>query len=165
MKDKRGVTLTSLTIYIIVLMITLVVLTFVSANFTSQVSEVTEKGKISNEYIRLYSFILNDIKASNNVAEYSDDFVRFDNNVKYSIKYLDALKENDRQVRQYEIYRNDILISENLLDAKFDYDEKENLFIINLKYVFGKSLIEKTQSFHVGRGYWLSVEWCVMSDE
>ena len=153
MKDNRGVTLTSLTIYIIVLMITLIILTFVSANFTSQISEVTEKGKISNEFIKLYSFILTDIKASNSVVEFSDDFVRFDNNVKYSIKYLDTLKQNDRQVRQYEIYRNDVLISENLLDANFDYDEEDNLFIIDLKYVYGKSLIEKTQNFHVGRGY------------
>lgn len=153
MKNNRGVTLTSLTIYIIVLMITLVVLTFVSANFTSQISEASGKGKISNEFIKLYSFLLTDIKASNSVAEFSDDYVRFDNNVRYSIKYLDSLKENDRQVRQYEIYRNDVLISENLLDANFDYNDKENLFIVNLKYIFGKTLIEKTQSFHVGRGY------------
>lgn len=153
MKNNQGVTLTSLTIYIIVLMITLIILTFVSANFTSQISEVTEKGKISNEFIKFYSFILTDIKASNSVVEFSDDYVRFDNNVEYSIKYLDSLKEKDRQIRQYEIYRNDVLISENLLDARFDYDEKENVFTVNLKYIFGKVLIEKTQSFHVGRGY------------
>ena len=52
---------------------------------------------------------------------------------------------------QYEIYRNDVLIGENILDAKFDYDEQKNVVSLNLKYMYGKVLVEKSQSFKVGR--------------
>ncbi|MBQ9314759.1 MAG: hypothetical protein IJ220_07210 [Clostridia bacterium] len=153
MKSNKGVTLASLTIYIIVLMIILIVLTFISANFTSRIVEATNRGKVSNECIKIYSFMLNDIKASNKVEEFSDDYVRFDNGVKYSIKYLYALTSGDRQEKQYEIYRNNVLIAENMLDAKFDYDINENVFIVTVKYFYGKSFANKTQRFKVGRGY------------
>ena len=88
MKSNRGVTLTSLTVYIIVLAIILVLLTFISANYTSQISEITNQGRISNEVIKLYSFIISDAKSSSKVSEFSDDFIRFDNGTSYSIKYL-----------------------------------------------------------------------------
>lgn len=153
MKDNKGVTLASLTVYIIVLIISLVVLTFVSANFTSQISDVIDKGKISNEFIKLESFIISDLKSSKNIVEYSDDFVRFDNDIRYSIKYLDTASGKDKQVRQYEIYRNGVLISENLLDAKFDYDVQNKAFILKIRYLYGKEPIEKKQTFFIGRGY------------
>ena len=152
MKKNKGVTLASLTIYIVVLVVILITLTFISANFTSQIVEATKRGKVSNECIKIYSSMLTDIKAANKVEEFSDDFVRFDNNVKYSIKYLD-LSSGDRKERQYEIYRNNTLIAENILDAKFDYDADENVFILTIKYFFGKSFITRTQKFKVGRGY------------
>lgn len=153
MKDKRGVTLASLTIYIIVLAVVLVVLTFVSGNFTSQISDTSNKGKISNEYTKLFSFILKDIKSANKVVEYSDDYVRFDNNSRYSIKYLGTIVSNDTSVKQYEIYKDNILISENISNASFDYDIDNNIFTIYLQYYYGKTLVEKTQTFEVGRGY------------
>lgn len=136
MKNNKGVTLISLTIYIIVLVVVLILLTFISANFTARIAETASKGNVSNECIKIYSFLINDIKSSNKVEEYSDDYVRFDNNVKYSIKFLNTLESGDRQSRQYEIYRNNVLIAENLLDTSFDYDMNENVFIFNMKYFF-----------------------------
>ena len=60
MKNNKGVTLASLTIYVIVLVIILVIFTFVSANFTSQITDVVGRGKISNESLKLYSFLIAD---------------------------------------------------------------------------------------------------------
>lgn len=153
MKNNKGVTLASLTVYVIVLVIILVTLTFISGNFTSRIVEATNRGKVSNDCIKLYSFLLNDIKASNSISEFSDDFVKFDNDSKYTIKYLETLNEDKRQVKQYEIFRDDVLIAENMLDAKFDYDSEENVFILKINYYYGKTFVTKTQRFKVGRGY------------
>lgn len=149
MKNK-GVTLMSLTVYVIALTIILVILTFVSANYTSQISSVNAQGKISNEYLKLYSFLIPDLKSANRVIEYSDDFLRLDNDIQYKVKYI-----NDRATEkmQYEIYRNDVLVAENILDAKFSYDDIQNTLDINVKYIYGKYLVEKHQSIVVGRGY------------
>lgn len=148
--NNKGVTLMSLTVYVIALTIILVILTFVSVNYTSQISAVNAQGKISNEYLKLYSFLIPDLKSANRVIEYSDDFLRLDNDIQYRVKYI-----NDRATEkmQYEIYRNDVLIAENILDAKFSYDEVANIFDVNVKYIYGKYLVEKHQSIAVGRGY------------
>lgn len=148
--NNKGVTLMSLTIYVIALTVILVILTFISANYTSQIAAVNAQGKISNEYLKLYSFLIPDLKSANSVIEYSDDFFRLDNDIKYTIKYI-----NNRATEkmQYEIYRNDILVAENILDAKFSYDEVQNILDVNIKYIYEKYLVEKHQSINVGRGY------------
>ena len=148
MKNKRGVTLTSLTIYVIVLVIVLVIFTFISANYTSQIGQVTNRGKISNEALKIYSFLISDVKSANEALDYSDESLRLDNDVRYYIKYI---RNRATERMQYEIYRNDVLIGENILDAKFDYDEQKNVVSLNLKYMYGKVLVEKSQSFKVGR--------------
>lgn len=148
MKNKRGVTLTSLTIYVIVLVIVLVIFTFVSANYTSQIGQVVSRGKVSNEVLKIYSFLISDVKAAKEVLDYSEESLRLDNDVKYHIKYI---SNRATEKMQYEVYRNDVLIGENILDAKFDYDEDKNVLAINLKYMYGKVLVEKSQSFKVGR--------------
>ena len=148
MKNKRGVTLTSLTIYVIVLVIVLVIFTFISANYTSQIGQVTNRGKISNEALKIYSFLISDVKSANEALDYSDESLRLDNDVRYYIKYI---SNHATERMQYEIYRNDVLIGENILDAKFDYDEQKNVVSLNLKYMYGKVLVEKSQSFKVGR--------------
>ncbi len=148
--NNKGVTLMSLTIYVIALTVILVILTFISANYTSQIAAVNAQGKISNEYLKLYSFLIPDLKSANSVIEYSDDFLRLDNDIKYTIKYI-----NNRATEkmQYEIYRNDILVAENILDAKFSYDEVQNILDVDIKYIYEKYLVEKHQSINVGRGY------------
>lgn len=152
MRNNKGVTLASLTVYVIVLVIVLVALTFVSANFTSQIADVTTKGRISNESTKVYSFLVTDVKSADSVVEYADNYLRLDNDVKYSIEYK-FINEKENQRRQYEIYRNGVLISENILDANFDYDNQNNTVIINIKYFYGDTIITKSQAFKVGRGY------------
>lgn len=150
MKSKKGVTLASLTVYVIVLIIVLVILTFISANYTSQITQVVNRGRISNESLKFYSFLISDVKSAKNVVEYSDDFIRLDNDVKYTIKYINN-RATERM--QYEIYRNDVLITENMLDAEFNYKPESKMVVVNLKYLYGNLLVEKNQEFKVGRGY------------
>lgn len=150
MNNKKGVTLASLTVYVVVLIIVLVILTFISANYTSQITQVTSRGRLSNECVKLYSFLISDSKAANSVVEFGDDFLRFDNDVKYTIKYI---RNRATETMQYEVYRNDVLISENLLDANFEYDAEDRIVSFDVKYIYGNVLFEKTQSVQVGRGY------------
>ena len=150
MKNNKGVTLISLTVYIIVLGVILLALTFLSANFSSQIGQIISRGNVSNEYIKLYSFLIQDLKSANKVVEFSDDFLRLDNDVQYTIKYI---YDRANEVKQYEIYRNNVLITENFLDTKFDYNNENNTFTVDIKFINNNILIEKTQTFKVGRGY------------
>lgn len=155
MKNNKGVTLSSLTIYIIVLMVIIVALTFISSNFTGQISDVTGRGKLSNESVKLYSYLINDVKSASKVLEFSDNYVRFDNDVRYSVKYLEALSDKEREKSQYEIYRNDVLISDNIMNVQFDYDIEGDIHLLRVKldYIYGSVLVNKEQEFVVGRGY------------
>lgn len=148
MKNNRGVTLTSLALYVVLLGILLVIFTFISANYTSQIAEVVGQGKIANEYIKVYSFLIADVKSANSILEYSKDFVRFDNDVTYTVKYL-SNRATERI--QYEIYRNNVLIGENIMDAKFDY--KDGNLSLYLEYIQGKNTIRKSHEFKVGKEY------------
>lgn len=148
MKNNRGVTLTSLALYVVLLVILLVLFTFISANYTSQITEVVGQGKVANEYIKVYSFLISDVKSANTVLEYSKDFVRFDNDVTYTVKYL-SNRATERV--QYEIYRDNVLISENIMDASFDY--KDGNLSLYLEYIQGKNTIKKSHEFKVGKGY------------
>lgn len=146
MKNNKGVTVVSLTIYIVTLVVILLILTFITSNFTSQVEGVVEKGKLTNQYIRLYGFIVPDIKNANVVTDYTDTYVKFDNGVEYTIKQ----KANNT----IDIYRNDARVVQGLLDASFDYSGyEENILTINTSAKEKDYTSQKTQAFKVGGGY------------
>ena len=65
MKSSRGVTLTTLSIYIIVSTILLGTLAFVNINFMSELGELTKRSRLTNEMTKFYSYFIEDIKSAN----------------------------------------------------------------------------------------------------
>lgn len=153
MKKQKGVTLTTLSIYIIVATILLGTLSFININFMSELGDLTKRSNATDEITKFYGFLVKDIKSAKNVLEFSDSYLRLDNGVQYSIKYRSNEKNDSQTYNVYEIYRGNVLISDNFSGAFFDYNTKENY--INVKVYTSEEGVLKAdeQYFKVGRGY------------
>lgn len=154
MRGQKGVTLTTLTIYIIVSTILLGTLAFININFMSELGELTKQSKITNEMTKFYSFFIEDVKTANKVLEFSENTLRFDNGVQYTIKYRSNEKnENNQTYNIYEVYRGNALITDKLSGIFFDYNDEEGYVKVRLYAEEEEIIKEDEQYFKVGRGY------------
>ena len=87
---KRGITITSLTIYVIVATIVVLILVFLNANFFSNINDLTNKANIVSECLNFQSALIRDIKAENDVkvTDYNHNMIKLSNNVRYEIRVL-----------------------------------------------------------------------------
>ena len=153
MKKQNGVTLTTLSIYIIVATILLGTLSFININIMSELGELTKRSKSTDEIIKFYGFLVKDLKSAHNVLEFSDSYIRLDSGVQYQIKYRSNEKKDNQTYNVYEIYRGEALISDKFSGVFFDYNQKDNY--INVKVYTSEEDVLKAdeQYFKIGRGY------------
>lgn len=154
MKGQRGVTLTSLTIYIIVSAILLGTLAFININFMSELGELTNSSKYTNEMTKFYSYFIKDVKTAKRVLSFSDNTIKFDNGIQYEIRYRSNNEADENQTYNiYEIYRNNILITDKFSGVFLNYDNEEESIKVRL-YIENEDIIkEDEQYFKIGRGY------------
>ena len=173
MKNQKGVTLVSLTIYIIVAGIVFLIVAFLNANFFSRMSELINESKVTNEFSKFCSVFIRDVKNSESITEYNDKQLKFSNGAVYEVRKLENTEAT------YAIYRNSVKICESLkgkyiqilknvgeedeqeadwkLTPYFDYDYMENRVTTFLN--FGNPKVDKgyefefQQTFKVGKGY------------
>ena len=163
MRSQKGVTLTSLSVYVVVSVIILSSLTFLNINLMSQIAELSQKSERSNEMLKVQSMLIADIKAAKEVKQYSDDFLLFDNGVKYTIKYRANTAVNPAAPNQtydiYELYRNNVLITDEMTNLSFDYEEAyDNYFQENLERWVVINMVDYNYTggpfyVRVGKGY------------
>ena len=153
MKKQNGVTLTTLTIYIVVATIFLGTLAFININFMSELGELTKRSKVINEMTKFYSFFIEDVKSAGRVLEFSENYIKFDNGVQYSVVYRsnDGITNDGYNI--YEIYRGKALISDKLSGVFFDYNNEEEYIKVRLYYDDDEIIKNDEQFFKVGRGY------------
>lgn len=108
MKNQKGVTLASLTIYVIVAAIVMVMLAFLNANFFSRITELTNQTNVTNEYSKFCSSFVRDAKGSDSVVEYTQNQIIFSNGSTYEIRILDGTDDT------YAIYKDSIKVCENI---------------------------------------------------
>ncbi len=162
MKSNKGVTITSLSIYIVVSAVIFVALTFLNQNVISQIATLSTRSEKTNEMLKAQAFIISDIKAASRVLEYSDSYLKLDNGVEYNINYRANEKSDTEQTFYvYELYRNNVLITDEMATIKFEYDysyddinqEKKNAWVIlDLYYEQNGNLFGTEQFIKVGRG-------------
>ena len=86
MKNDRGVTLVSLSIYVIVAAVVIGSLTFLNVNFFSKIDVLTNETLISNEHSKFLASFIKDVKNSDKVSEYSETRIKFSDNATYEIR-------------------------------------------------------------------------------
>ena len=159
-RNNKGVTLTSLSVYVVVSVVVLASLTFLNVNYMSQIAELSQKSEDVNELLKVRSMMIADIKAAREIKQYAKDYLLLDNGVEYRIRYRsNEKKETDQTYDVYELYRNDVLITDKMSNISFDYKQKhddylqanvERWFIINTvdsDYAGGEFYVR------VGKGY------------
>lgn len=156
MKANKGISLVSLSIYVIVAAIVVGILVFMNANFFSKISDLTGKTEIINEHLKFISVFLKDSKNSEKVSEYSTTKIKFSNNVIYEIRVIE--KENELE-NEYAIYRDSVKVCEGITKnadggtPAFDYDYLNNT--VTFSITFSKADYEwiENGTYKVGRGY------------
>lgn len=107
MKSERGITLTSLVIYVIVLTILVSGLSLLSGFFFSNMSLIKDQDQYAPEFNKFAMFFIGDVK-NNKSATVTDTQVVFEDGTKYEYK------ESEKA-----IYRNDKKIAKKIQSIKF----------------------------------------------
>jgi len=169
-RKKSGITITSLTIYVIVATIIVTILVFLNANFFSNINDLTNKSNIVSECLNFKAAFIRDLKSENDVkvTDYNTNMVRLSNNIKYEIRVLD--KNVIDSEKQYAIYRNDAQIAKSVvphthIDGQivrqgpfFEYDVDTNTLKVGIKFSDGKNAYIENESYTVGKEIQISWE-------
>ena len=108
MKNNRGITLTSLVIYVIVLMIVIALLSNLSGYFFNNINQITKNEASEEQYLRLTSFITKDIN--------SDNLIFVKDGTEVGKQYL-MFKFKDGTTHQY-IYYNKTIYYLNIINEQ-----------------------------------------------
>ncbi len=127
MKEERGITLVSLTVYIIVMTIVIGVTAFISTYFYKNVDTVTDKLNPLEEYTKFNSYFSDEVNhAGIQVLECKDNYVIFDNGMQYMY-----VSENKA------IYRNQVKICKEVTKASFTHKINNAKEIIEVSITLG----------------------------
>lgn len=147
MKSNRGVTLTTLIIYIIVLIIVIGILTTVSNNFYANTKYITDNGKYISEFNKFNMYFIEDVKNNSNIYSITDNEIVFADGTVYNYK---SSPDNG-------IYRNKVKICKNVENCQFTKIEEVvnsvNKIIINVTMILDASEAFETSTDYVLK-YW-----------
>lgn len=133
MKNQKGITLVSLTIYIIVVIIVVAILATVRDNFQSGVKEMSEGASIESEFNKFNLYFLEDIKKLGNtptiVNENEIKFLLTGNTYKFDKKNV-----SDDSARIVKM--NEITLLSDIKSCKFEQKEQEGKTIITVTIKF-----------------------------
>lgn len=111
MKSQKGITLTSLTVYIIGITIVLATVSVISTHFYSNTYSTVGDINPLTEYTKFTSFFADEVNHSGiRVLECKGDSIVFDNGVQYT--FVEA---------NQGIYRNQVKICKNVQSCTFQY--------------------------------------------
>lgn len=135
MRSQRGITLISLTIYIIIMAIVVGVMAILSSYFYTNTSERNESIDSITEYTKFNSFFSDEVNHQNikvleckNVEgeEIAESYVTFNNGVQYTF-----VPENKG------IYRNRVKICRNIEKCTFNYIIENGKEVIEVNFISG----------------------------
>ena len=126
MKSQKGIALTSIIVYIIVMLVVLGVISIITSFFYNNVNEVGKDTEPAQEYTRFSRFFTEDVnKQGVKIIKCSEtgDYIVFSDGTQYTFK-------------NQNIYRNKVLICKNIYEVKFSYKQgnENKKDVINVEY-------------------------------
>ena len=140
MKSEKGITLTSLVIYIVLLLMVVAILSNVSKYFYSNTSYISDMGKYTAEFNKFNMYFIEDVKNNSNLYSIEQDKIVFEDGTIYTYY------ENT-------IYRNKVELCTNINSCEFNKKEEKdkNNFvkqIVNVKMsIRGSKLFESENNY------------------
>ena len=123
MKSQKGVTLTSLVIYIMLVLIIVGILATITLCFQNGIKEINNEGTNNSEVDKFNVYFLKEVKKQGNeVQEVSDTEILFKEGNKYTFKKDNAIYLNDN-----------IKIAENIQKCSFESNLENGKVIITVK--------------------------------
>lgn len=123
MKSEKGITLISLTVYVIVMLITVTVVSIVTSYFYNNIQTYTAKTDSINEYTRFNSYFTEEINTKGNKILECNEIIDANDNGNVKEKYV-VFSTN----RQYtyvpenkSIYQNNVKIASGVEDCSFEH--------------------------------------------
>lgn len=145
LKENKGITLTSLVIYIIVFIIIIAIMANISNYFYSNIEGIKDSPKYVDEFNKFSMFFVADVKRNTEVVTISEDSLQFADGTKY-------------EYRDESIYRNNEKISKYV--KSFSFEKKPyvvNSFsktLINVSSIFGTDKEQITRNVDFVLRYW-----------
>ncbi|MGN1269437.1 MAG: hypothetical protein ACI4UU_01010 [Clostridia bacterium] len=145
MRSNKGVTLTSLILYIMIATIVIGTMAVISSNFFFNVGKTRDQNEYAEEFNKFNMFFIQDVK-NHNTAEVTDTTITFENG---SIYIYNPTKKN--------ITRNGIVIAKNIENLQFStdtYTVKDTIKnLINVNMSIGKNNVFQKEIEYVLK-YW-----------
>lgn len=127
MKSEKGVTLISVTIYVIVMAMVVGIMAVISTFFYSNVNDINEVIDPITEFTKLNSYLSEEVNHSNiKILECKDNYIVFDNGVQYTF-----VAENKG------IYRNQVKIAQGVTACSFSETIKNGKNVVEVKVKMG----------------------------
>ncbi len=139
MKSQKGITLISLTIYVIVMAIVVGVVAIISTFFYSNMDNTTQDLDPITEYTKFNSFFSDEVNHSNikvldcGTTENGQNYIVFDNEVQYTF-----IPENKG------IYRNQVKIASGVTNCTFTRNIKNGKDVVEVVFQAGNRTRETT---------------------
>lgn len=147
LKSNKGVTLTMLVIYIIILTLAIGILAMISNYFYANTKYITDSGKYISEFNKFNMYFIEDVKNNSNIYSIKTNEIIFNDGTVYTYK---ATLDNS-------IYRNNVKICKNVQFCEFSKTENASddskKIIISVRMVLNQSKLFETSTDYVLR-YW-----------
>lgn len=118
MKSNRGITLTSLIIYVIGMVIVVSIISTLTAFFYKNI-DITDISDTTSQYTKFSSIFLNEINRDNNSIVECKTFLENENKVSYII--FSSGNQYTFKSENKSIYKNNIKICNDVEDCDFSY--------------------------------------------
>ena len=126
MKSQKGVTLSSLIIYIIVMIIVIGIMSRVSVMFYTNVNKLDNRTIEISKFNDFNAYFIKEIKKPNNGIDKIDNINK---------NYILFKSGNSFLFQNHSIYYNDLLIVDNVQSVIFDINQNDNTVInVNIRF-------------------------------
>lgn len=132
MKSDKGITLTSLMIYVIGMTIVVALISTLTVFFYRNIDISAINDNTTTQYTKFLSYFTEEINNKNNaVVDCKDNYIIFSSGNQYT--YMEENKS---------IYKNKIKLCDNVEKCEFSYKYQDSNYIINIEFKSGK--VDKT---------------------
>lgn len=131
MRNNRGITLTSLIIYVIGMVIVVSIISTLTAFFYKNI-DITDINDTTSQYTKFSSIFLNEINRENNSIVECKTFLENE----YKVSYIIFSSGNQYTFKgeNKSIYKNNIKICDNVEDCDFSYSFVDSKYMVKVNF-------------------------------
>lgn len=134
MKNQRGITLTSLSIYIIGMMVVIGIIATLTTFFYKNMNKIDDKN-VSTDYTKFTNIFSSEINQKGNTIIEAKTYI--ENNKKISYIIFSSGNQYTYKEENKSIYKNNIKICTQIDKCEFSYTYQNSQYKINIELIAG----------------------------